>query len=446
MGKFFRIWLFVIIFSFPNIIVAQSSEEKWISLQDYLRKGYNKTSDGFTVENGNFSSPEKLTYFSKLAFTPYLNKTKNGSKFEIKISKIKNITNDGNISWFPSQIIFNQQYKIKTGGNSISLKSLPKIQDGNSVFDMDGYGIITSIVGIIENEILNNIYVLIGGENDPKEIILFHKEEKNRIQQEQNEEQKKIEMTKLEKQKNFEKNLYRKPLDLGVNLLRIENLEDGSLKGIYEGGYSVIIYPNGDYSGLGGFKATLSDGTIIDNETDDKNDTRIFFTNGDKYVGTLKGSPQEFINYYDRFGRKGIDECLNSKDQNRELHKGSLYNGKYIFSNGNEVRIGDGANLTAIYKEEQEAKEAKEKADKEHLNALYNKYGKVMVDKARSGEISVGMPYSLIDEYWILSTYHQSASYTWYKANNLFSILYIKVNNSTKKLTEVSKTAPTITK
>ena len=170
---------------------------------------------------------------------------------------------------------------------------------------------------------------------------------------------------------------------------------------------------------------TFPDGSLIE-KFSDVNKFKVTHPNGDYFISAeLPESNSEIHNFIQNW----------NKDEKYHYPKGTLTK-----ANGKKIEYA----YLDTTQEEVEANERKERAkNQQELNKLYSKYGKANVDNILKSNIIIGMPLQLIKDYIYVSEYHQTANYTWYHLNTHFEYKYIKVSNSTGKVTEISEVPPT---
>ncbi|MCH5243005.1 MAG: hypothetical protein J1F67_11435 [Muribaculaceae bacterium] len=442
MKKFLTIayFLLFIILSTTKTLAQNENEVYWMKLFDFVRSGdFEFKENGIFLKKFLFDSPR--TFISKIAFE----EEQINSNIKIKIFEIDSINIENITIYKNNPIIIDNNYTISTQDLHININELFQNTDNKFIYEFKNPVVLVAIEGnlkeIISSNILENIYIC--EDTDIINYFLSIKENNNIIK-----------ANKLNEEKsNFVHNYIEKYYP-DQTLINFNTLPDGTKIGNCKSGKTIIVRPNGDYKSFNHEVIILSDGTIVEDRSDEDGwmkisdkPVTIWFSNGDSYEGRVSGNVSNFINSYEKRGRKFIEDTLNrsSWEGTEKVAPGHLELGNYEYANGKVVEIKDGLNEDLHQKKIANEKAAKEKETQDKWNKLYAKYGKSMVEKLRNRNITVGMPYSLIDEFCYLSTYHQTSSNTWYKAEFVSGgIQFIKINNSTNKVVEVSKRAPTV--
>lgn len=173
----------VFLFGLPIMVHAQTNDETWISLGDYLKDNYKKKGKYLVPKY-----PNNFLYVTKLAYkVPEDNIIL--PKSDIIINKVNHIENHG-IPVFDKDgaLIINQLFKIYQNKKPASLYNVREGENGFKIIDLNGIGSLTSVYvkkasKTKKDDIFDHIYVTLDPNQDPckiKENIIKTNEEKNK--------------------------------------------------------------------------------------------------------------------------------------------------------------------------------------------------------------------------------------------------------------------------
>ncbi|MCH5242610.1 MAG: hypothetical protein J1F67_09350 [Muribaculaceae bacterium] len=288
------LFTFLIVVTFVTILpfklYSQTSDENWVSLQDYLKDTYKLANN--TIFPGSTNDSD-LRFVSKLAYK------KNASEFlpltALHLQRFN--MNNGVPNIEKDEIVISNGFDITEKGKKTKKKVLPTNGEW-TIFDLEGAAVVTSVTGVSDNygfnsAILKNIYVTLDPSKDPLALTTSYLEEKQ-----------------SQAQQAFEKSLYTTPEKAGFTLERTDNLDDGTIIEHYKEGIRFIKKSNGDFASfvepkdkrddktlslkkgadqdleydanvIGDYQITLPDGVIL--KGSGINDS-VLFPNGDEMI------------------------------------------------------------------------------------------------------------------------------------------------------------------
>lgn len=185
MKKLINLLTVLIFMISPCITNAQTTDENWVSLGEYLQGNYKK--------KGKYLVPKYIgtfQYVSKLAY-----KTPEGErplpKSNIIINTVNHIENHGIPVFDKTEpLIINELFEITQNGKPASGFSISEGDGGWKIIDLNGVGSISSVLvkqksKTNDNDIFDHIYVYLDPAQDPyviKEEILKKQKEKKEAQ------------------------------------------------------------------------------------------------------------------------------------------------------------------------------------------------------------------------------------------------------------------------
>lgn len=170
MKKTINFLTLIIILISPVVVSAQTQNETWITLGEYLKDKYSKKG-AYLIPN----NPYAFLYVTKLAYkTP--DETVVLPKSEIIINKVDHIENHG-IPVFDKNdpIVVNQLFEIKQNGKQTQEYNVTNGENGWKIIDLKGAGSLTSILvkqksKTNDNDIFDHIYVTLDETQNPYKI------------------------------------------------------------------------------------------------------------------------------------------------------------------------------------------------------------------------------------------------------------------------------------
>ena len=181
----------------PLQLSAQTSDENWVSLGDYLKDNYKKKGKYLIPEiPGNYQYVSKLAYKSpeETVILP---------KSDIIINKVSHVEKHG-IPVFEKNdpIVVNELFEVLMNGKPISGYDIKEGEEGWKIIDLNGVGSISSVLmknklKNSDNNIFDHIYISLTPSQDPYKI----KDEKIKALEE---EKKKIDEIKASQKNNSE--------------------------------------------------------------------------------------------------------------------------------------------------------------------------------------------------------------------------------------------------
>lgn len=183
MKKAVNLFLLVLAMLSPTVLSAQTSNEKWVSLGEYLQENYKK--------KGKYLVPKYTNtyqYVTKLAYKkPESNIIL--PKGNIIINMVNYIENHG-IPVFNKDgaIVVNELFEISLNGKPATDYKVEEGDSGWEIINLNGVGSLTSVLvkkasKNNKDDIFDHIYVTLDPTQDPykiKEEILRANEEKKR--------------------------------------------------------------------------------------------------------------------------------------------------------------------------------------------------------------------------------------------------------------------------
>lgn len=295
--------IFAMLIALPMIKTqAQTSDENWVSLGEYLKDVYELQPDGTSKPKGwllallpKEESWDILRFVSKVAYK------KNEGDFlpntNLHINKLLKFDLE-NPEFDQNEIIISHGFDISQNGNKTKSKKIPVNDEGWKIFDLDGVGVITGVTGIrkeegIDSPIFKNIYVALSPDKNPSNMAI------SKVQELRNE---------------IDRNVFTTPQTMGWSPVKTEKLDDGTIVEHYDEGIRHFKKSNGDF--------------ISFKQLDDIRDS--------KTLDIKKGMDQDISNSSEKKNPIGSFQL-------------TLPNGIVLIGNGitNEIRFNNGSKLVS---------------------------------------------------------------------------------------------------